>query len=78
MADNATIITGEDNVRVASLLALRGALKLETKGLKRRGRSARTIANETMGTSHKTAKATYTAFNAYLVEMLGPDFDRPL
>ncbi len=35
--DGVTVISGEDNVRMASMLALRGALKLETRGMQRRG-----------------------------------------
>jgi hypothetical protein len=60
-------ITGADNIRAASLIALRGALRLEVRGLKRRGRSARAIANEHMGTNLRTAKATYPVFDAWLV-----------
>jgi hypothetical protein len=71
-----SIIIGADNIEFARLLAVRGALWLETRGLKRRGRSARQLANEAMSTNIKTAKATYVAFNAWLVA-LGAQ-DRPL
>jgi hypothetical protein len=72
------MISGEKNVRDASLLALRASLRLETKGLKRRGASARSIANKIMGTEHRTAVKTYEAFNAYIVNRLGAGFDKPL
>jgi hypothetical protein len=72
------IITGTDRIKTARLIAVRGALKLEVKGLRRsRGRSARILANEAMGTNIKTARATYEAFNAWLVETHGAQ-DRPL
>jgi hypothetical protein len=77
MSEGATVISGPEQVRIASMLALRSALKLETKGLKRHGRSARVIANEYMGTKHRTSVATYNAFNTWLVETYGV-VDRPL
>lgn len=79
MIDNNSpvVITGADNIEMARLLAVRGALKLETKGLKRHGRSARVLANEAMSTSYKTVKKTYTEFNRWLVENYGA-IDRPL
>jgi len=77
MTDEPVVISGPERVRIASMLALRSALKLETKGFKRRGRSARAIANEYMGTNHRTSVATYSAFNTWLVETYGVE-DRPL
>jgi hypothetical protein len=77
MTDKSIMITGEENIRIASYLALRGALKLETKGLKKHGRSARAIANELMGTRLRTAAATYPAFDAWLAENYGIE-SRPL
>lgn len=67
MSESGFIITGAENIEAARLLALRGALKLEVAGMKRHGRSARTIANEAMGTNHRTARQTYDAFDAWLV-----------
>jgi len=60
-------ITGAENIEAASLLALRGALRLEVAGMKRHGRPARVIANERMGTSFRTAARAYPAFDAWLV-----------
>jgi hypothetical protein len=62
-----TAITGSENIELARLLALRGALRLEVRGMRRHGRSARVIANEAMGTAHRTARAAYVAFDAWLV-----------
>jgi hypothetical protein len=75
--DGMTVITGAENIRIASYLALRGALKLEVKGFKRHGRSARVIANEAMGTKISTSRKTYEAFNKWLVDSYGVQ-DRPL
>jgi len=76
--DGGTMISGEQNVRNASLLALRSALKLETHGLKRRGRSARQMANDITGKNDRTAVKAYASLNAHIVSILGPEFDRPL
>jgi hypothetical protein len=67
-----------NDIEAARLLALRMALKLEVRGMKRHGRSARVIANEAMGTDHRTARKAYVAFNQFIVARLGPDFDKPL
>lgn len=75
--EGGTVISGAEDIEKASLIALRGALKLEARGMRRRGKSARAMANERMGTSIRTAKATYEAFNAWLVENYGLQ-DRPL
>jgi hypothetical protein len=73
-------IEGEDRVRMASRLALRSALLLEMKGMRRsRGRSARTIAAELLELPPRTRIADlYVALNKYIVDRLGPEFDRPL
>lgn len=70
------VITGADNIEMVRLIAIRSALKLETKGLKKHGRSARVLANEAMGTKIRTAVDTYEAYNTYLVERGA--VDRPL
>jgi hypothetical protein len=77
--DGGFSITGEANVHMASILALRAALSLEVKGMTRRGRSARTIAQEFLGLPGRpTARTVYKALNAYIVEQLGANFDKPL
>ena len=40
------IITGKDNIQAIRLMALKGMLSLEIKGMKRRGRSAYSIIKE--------------------------------
>lgn len=77
MTDESIMITGEDNIRIASYIALRGALKLETKGFKRHGRSARAIANGHMGTNIRTSAKTYEAFDKWLADNYGIE-SRPL
>jgi hypothetical protein len=72
-------ISGEEQTRMASVLALRAALSLEIKGMKRRGRSARTIAQELLDLPGRPATRTvYAKLNAYIVDRLGADFDKPL
>lgn len=71
-------ITGEDNVRNASLLALRAALKLESHGMRRRGPSALTLTNRILGTKHRNHINAYVAINIYIVEKMGIEFDRPI
>jgi hypothetical protein len=66
-----TVITGAEDIDVVSLLALRGALRLEVRGMKRRGRSAQQIANERMGTKIRAKRATYEAFDKWLTGNYG-------
>lgn len=70
-------ISGAADIEKASLIALRGALKLEVRGMRRRGRSARAIANKRMATEFRTARRAYEAFDAWLVENYGLE-SRPL
>jgi hypothetical protein len=75
------VIEGEDNVRMARILALRSALKIEaTTGMRvSRGRSARAIVQEFLELPGKpSTKTVYKKLNAYIVERLGTEFDRPL
>lgn len=67
-----------DDIEHARWIAVRGALKLEMKGLKRRGRSAKMLADRITKKRHKTRRASYIALNAKIVEVLGQEFDRPL
>jgi hypothetical protein len=79
MENEGFAVTGEDRTRMASILALRAALSLEAKGMKRHGRSARTIAQELLGLRGRpTVITVYRELNAYIVERLGADFDKPL
>lgn len=72
------VISGKENVEHARWLAVRSALKLEIMGLSRRGRSARQLANEITGKSHKTREKAYEELNAFIVASFGSDFDKPL
>lgn len=77
--DGGTIITGEANVRMASVLALRSALSLEIKtSMKRHGRPSAVIANEITGCKSRNKRTAYAALNKYIVAALGEKFDRPL
>lgn len=77
--DQTLSATSPEDINAWRLLALRGALKLETLGFKRHGRSARVIANEEMGTNYRTAKKAYEAFDAWLVAKYPGRIDsRPL
>jgi hypothetical protein len=67
MSDGITVTVTGDDIEAARLLAVRAALRLETLGLQRRGRSARVLANEAMGTGYRTAKAAYPKFDEWLV-----------
>jgi hypothetical protein len=58
------IITGSD-IEKFQLLALKGALSLELKGMKRRGRSALSIVKERFGFKGSKQKV-YDQFVAYL------------
>lgn len=44
-----TMITGEEDIRFAQMLAQRGALRLEVLGMTRRGRSVYSIVKEQYG-----------------------------
>ena len=72
-------ITGKENIENVRLLALRSALKLEVRGLKRRGRSARTIAQEVLGLPGRPgARKVYAALDKHITSRLGPTFASPL
>jgi len=78
MSDEPIMITGADRIETARWLAVRSALRLETKGMHRHGRSARVLANEITGQNCRTAVKAYEALNAHIVSALGESFDRPL
>lgn len=73
------MITGPENIEHARWLAVRSALKLETRGLRRSsGKSARQLANDITGKNHRTAAAAYAALNEHIVATMGESFNRPL
>lgn len=43
------MVTGAEDIELFRLIALKGALKLENMGMRRRGRSALSIAKEFLG-----------------------------
>lgn len=61
MKDEIITITGADGIKYAHLAALKGALKLEGLGLKRRGRSALAIAKEEFGLYRGCSRAEVIA-----------------
>ncbi len=61
------IITGDD-IPAFRMLALKGALKLESKGLKRRGPSALAIVRAETGLKARTAAAMLPLFEEWLRE----------
>lgn len=65
------VVTGKDIGRV-HLLALTAALHLETKGLKRRGRSAQSIVKKEFGIKGRTAQQVYENFCKYLKQQGTP------
>jgi hypothetical protein len=73
------LITGRDDIEHARWLAVRSALKLEIKGLRRsRPTSARQLANKITGTNCRKASDAYEALNAHIVATLGAEFDKPI
>jgi hypothetical protein len=67
-----TIITGAENIENVRILALRGALRMEARGMKRRGRSALAIVREMGLTDKRTASAALTDLNAYIAANILP------
>lgn len=65
-------ITGAENIEKASLMALRGALRLEARtGMKRRGRPASVIVRERTGSTTRNKAKLYDEFNTWLAEHYG-------
>lgn len=54
--ESGIVVTGPE-IELARLMALRGAVSLEARGLRRRGRSANTIACQELGLRKGTACA---------------------
>lgn len=72
MSDESIVVTGKGNIALARLIAVKHGLRLETRGLRRsKGRSMRAIANQEMGTDHKTSKKAYEAYDKWLHENYG-------
>jgi hypothetical protein len=68
--DGGYTVSGTEDIEVYRLLTLRAALSLEARtGLRptSRGRSAKVLANEAMGTKFRDKEKTYEAFDAWLV-----------
>jgi len=72
------MITGAEDIERVRWLSVRSALKLETRGMQRRGKSARVLANEITGKNHRLARVAYMELNAHIVKHLGEEFNRPL
>jgi hypothetical protein len=74
-------ISGPENVEMARILAVRMALRVEIlTGMKRSNRGTPTIqlANDITGSTARNKRDAYKALNTYIVNILGPKFDRPL
>jgi hypothetical protein len=56
-----TVITGSHNIKVAQMIAQRSALKLECRGLKKRGRSMYAIIKQHYGL-RGNRESVYTQF----------------
>jgi hypothetical protein len=67
--DGGFTVSGTEDIEAYRLLVVRTALSLEARtGLRAsRGRSAKVIANELMGTKFRDKEKTYEAFDAWLV-----------
>ena len=81
--EEATVITGAEQIEMARLLTLRSALKLEIRtGMKRssRGRSTLSLVKDAVGGGSRswTKRDAYAALNDKIVAALGSEFDRPL
>lgn len=63
-------LTTPEQIKMAQLLALRGALKLEMKGMTRRGRLASVILRG-MGFSGRTKQQVLDSLEDYLNSMRG-------
>jgi hypothetical protein len=60
------VLDAPAQINAFRLLALRGALKLESVGLKRRGPSALTLVKKETGIKARTAKDALPLFEAHL------------
>ena len=65
---NEIIADTPEKIAFFTICALRGALRLESVGLKRRGASALSVAKK-MGFKARTAKEAYELVNAHIREI---------
>jgi len=63
----AVVVTGPEDIALVQLLAIKGALRLETVGLKRRGRSALSICKERFGFKGNAVKVL-AQLEAYIAQ----------
>jgi hypothetical protein len=56
-----TVIDTPEGIQFAKLCALRGAVKMEIRGMRRRGRSATVLAKELLGLKNSTSKVATLA-----------------
>ena len=63
------VITGKENIAKVRLISLRGALRLELRGMKRRGRSAYAIIKEEFNLKGNKQKV-YDQFDKIVEEKL--------
>lgn len=63
-----TVIVGADRILLARLLALRGALKLEIRGMKRKGRPASVIVREAIDSRTRSKTALLDELERYILE----------
>lgn len=78
MDDTAIVITDPGQIEGARWLAVRSALKLEIRGMKRRGRPARVLANEITGKNCRTRIEAYGELDDLIAVKIGVEFSRPL
>jgi hypothetical protein len=62
-----TIITGTEAIRMAQMLAQRGALRLEILGMRRNGASASQIIRKHHGLTARKKTALLVEFEAFIV-----------
>lgn len=69
MMKNAIVIDTPEGINFAHLLALRGALRLETVGLKRRGASALSVYKRHYNPRCRTTRQALEEMNALIEEV---------
>ena len=66
IGDGGFVVTGKQDVSIFMLIALKGALKLETKGMKCRGESAFSKTKRLLGLERVTKEQALRALSAYI------------